>query len=176
MCHRRCYFWFSPFLLREVQRHEQILSGGPSPRSFSFPSSPFVHFFSSSSSFRGSSHESFRKCPLTNPLGSVLSRILWVIPSHESFGKSPLTHPLGNLFSRILWETTSHEPFGNLLPLRSRSGFPSFFEPSRASEARRRRQEAREGVPKRTGACERGGEARRRKPWWEVNDHLPNNR
>ena len=55
-------------------------------------------------------------------------------------------------------------------------GFPSFVEPTRASEARRRRQEPREGVPKRTGACERGGEARRREPWWEVNDHLPNNR
>ena len=89
-------------------------SGVHTPRSFSFPSSPFVHFFSSSSSFRGHSRKSFRNCPLTNPLGSVLSRILWKIPSHESFGESPLTHPLGNLFPRILWETTSHEPFGNL--------------------------------------------------------------
>ena len=123
--------------------------------------------------------------PLTNPLGSVPSRILWEVSSRESFGKSPLTNPLGNPLSRTLWEISSHGSFGkrpltNPLAIYSHSGhgvvFPLFFEPSRASEARRRRQEAREGVPKRTGACERGGEARRRKPWWEVNDHLPNNR
>ena len=91
-------------------------------------------------------------------------------------GSAPLANPLGHLCSRILWEIASHESMGTLLPLRSRSAFPSFFEPSRASEARCRRQEPREGVPKRTGACEQGGEARRREPWWEVNDHLPNNR
>ena len=110
--------------------------------------------------------------PLANPLGNLCSRILWEIASHGSFGKSLLTDPLGNRFSRILWDIASHESVGTLLPLRSRSAFPSFFEPSRASEARCRRQEPREGVPKRTGACEQGGEARRREPWWEVNDHL----
>ena len=134
-------------------------SGVNTPRSFSFPSSPSVHFFPSSSTLRGHSHKSYRKRP-----------------SRESLGKSLLTDPLGNRFSRILWEIASHESVGTLLPLRSRSAFPPFFEPSRASEARCRRQEPREGVPMRTGACERGGEARRREPWWEVNDHLPNNR
>ena len=42
--------------------------------------------------------------------------------------------------------------------------FSLFFEPSRVSEALCRRQEPREGVPKRARACERGGEARRREP------------
>ena len=42
--------------------------------------------------------------------------------------------------------------------------FRFFFEPSRVSEALCRRQEPREGVPKRARACERGGEARRREP------------
>ena len=115
-----------------------------------------------------SPHESFGKCPLANPLGNPLSRILWEIPSHAPFGKSLLTDPLGNDLSRTLWQSIA-TPVTEWFSL-------FFFEPSRASEARRRRQEAREGVPKRTGACERGGEARRRKPWWEVNDHLPNNR
>ena len=86
-------------------------SGVHTPRSFSFPSSPFFHFFSSSSSFRGHSHKSFRNCPLTNPLGSVLSRILWKMSSHESFGKSPFTNPLGNLSTQILWEISSHGSF-----------------------------------------------------------------
>ena len=143
-------------------------SGVNTPRSFSFPSSPSVHFFPSSSSLRGHSHKSFRKRPsreslgislLTDPLGNRFSRILWEIASHGSFGKSLLTNP---------WALYYHSGHGVLSPL--------FFEPSRASEARCRRQEPREGVPKRTGACERGGEARRREPWWEVNDHLPNNR
>ena len=106
--------------------------------------------------------------PLANPLGYLCSRILWEIASHGSFGKSLLTDPLGNRFSRIR---------GHSITTPVTEWFsPFFFEPSRASEARCRRQEPREGVPKRTGACERGGEARRREPWWEVNDHLPNNR
>ena len=45
-----------------------------------------------------------------------------------------------------------------------RAVFAFFFEPSRVSEALCRRQEPREGVPKRARACERGGEARRREP------------
>ena len=48
--------------------------------------------------------------------------------------------------------------------LRPRGRFRFFFEPSRVSEALCRRQEPREGVPKRARACERGGEARRREP------------
>ena len=48
--------------------------------------------------------------------------------------------------------------------LRPWGRFRFFFEPSRVSEALCRRQEPREGVPKRARACERGGEARRREP------------
>ena len=48
--------------------------------------------------------------------------------------------------------------------LRPGGRFRFFFEPSRVSEALCRRQEPREGVPKRARACERGGEARRREP------------
>ena len=40
---------------------------------------------------------------------------------------SLLTDPLGNRFSRILWDIASHESMGTLLPLRSRSAFPSFW-------------------------------------------------
>ena len=106
--------------------------------------------------------------PLTNPLGSAPSRTLWGAPSREFFGKPPLTDPLANPLPRTLWHSITTPVMEWFSPF--------FFEPSRASEARCRRQEPREGVPKRTGACERGGEARRREPWWEVNDHLPNNR
>ena len=48
--------------------------------------------------------------------------------------------------------------------LRPWGRFRFFFQPSRVSEALCRRQEPREGVPKRARACERGGEARRREP------------
>ena len=50
--------------------------------------------------------------PLTNPLGSVPSRILWEVSSREFFGKPPLTNPLGNPLSRTLWEISSHGSFG----------------------------------------------------------------
>ena len=54
---------------------------------------------------------------------------------------------------------------GLVLPRSGRGAvFAFFFEPSRVSEALCRRQEPREGVPKRARACERGGEARRREP------------
>ena len=140
----------------------------PHPPFVQFSIIPVRSFFLLPSTLRGHSHISFRKRPsreslrkslLTDPLGYRFSRILWVIATHGSFGKSLLTNP---------WALYYHSGHGVLSPL--------FFEPSRASEARCRRQEPREGVPKRTGACEQGGEARRREPWWEVNDHLPNNR
>ena len=68
--------------------------------------------------------------------------------AHRFFALSPLRSTVGLVFPR------------------SGRGavFAFFFEPSRVSEALCRRQEPREGVPKRARACERGGEARRREP------------
>ena len=66
----------------------------------------------------------------------------------------------------FFWRSVSAPVTVGLVFPRPRHGvvFAFFFEPSRVSEALCRRQEPREGVPKRARACERGGEARRREP------------
>ena len=79
---------------------------------------------------------------------------------------SPLRCVSGSAGARRIFRSVS-TPIGSwpCLPSpRPRGRFRFVFEPSRVSEALCRRQEPREGVPKRTRACERGGEARRREP------------
>ena len=66
--------------------------------------------------------------------------------------------------SFVRFVSTPVDSWPCLPSLRPRGRFRFFFEPSRVSEALCRRQEPREGVPKRARACERGGEARRREP------------
>ena len=71
-------------------------TGVHTPRSFSFPSSPSVHFSPPLLPSAG---------PLTNPLGSAPSRTLWGASSREFFGKPPLTDPLANPLPRTLWHS-----------------------------------------------------------------------
>ena len=104
---------FSPlFLLREAQTHEQILSGGSNPTAGIFSIIPVRSVFHHPRSFIFSLPLLLSAGPLTNPLGSVPSRILWEVSSREFFGKSPLTNPLRNPLSRTLWEISSHGSFG----------------------------------------------------------------
>ena len=111
----------------------------------------------------------YGEASLSGPLFATLSSLRCVsgFPLSRRFRRSvstPVRQWARRRASFFRSVSTPVDSWPCLPSLRPWGRFRFFFEPSRVSEALCRRQEPREGVPKRARACERGGEARRREP------------